>query len=75
MKSLKTFLSGVTRPRTLIFGMCHGMWHHLEDRNLECSKCAPGAKNGPALGVYIIYSGSYREHETSSYLKPQCLEL
>ena len=55
----KIFLSETIRPRTMIFGM----QHHLVDY-------APGAKNGPALGVtYFTLAYKRKNIEKSSCLK------
>ena len=47
MKTLKIFLSKITRPRGLIFGL----QHHLVDLYQVCSNNAPGDKNGPTTRV------------------------
>ena len=43
----KIFLSEITRPRALIFGM----YHDLVDLYQSCSNYSHWFKNGPAAGV------------------------
>ena len=46
------FLSEITRPRALIFGMKH----HLVNLYEVCSYYIPGAKNGPVPGSHVLHS-------------------
>ena len=52
MQTLKIFLSEITRPRALIFGM----QHYLMVLYQSCSNYFPGVKIGPALGRLSLHS-------------------
>ena len=66
----KIFLSEITGPRALLFGMKH----HLVDLYQVCSNDTPGAKNGPPHWSHILHRLQRENVKTSTCVKPQGLE-
>ena len=66
-KHEKIFFPETTRPKALIFGMCH----HLVDLYQVSSNYAPWVKRGPPCWVHMFNIGLIRENiKKSSFLKP-----
>ena len=69
MKTLKIFMSEITRPRALIFGMKY----HLVDLYQVYSNYAPVAKKLPRPGVACLHRENMNKIFLSETTRPQAL--